>query len=128
MGVDDQEFLALIRADGESRRRYWIRCVADLEEVWSLRDTDGWVLSATSGQVECVPVWSHVEYAEACAVGRWDGCLATRIELVDWMDRWLPGMARDKKLAEVFMVPSGRGCLISPSDLREQLVEELRSY
>lgn len=54
---------------------------------------------------ESVPVWSHPDYAAACAIGEWAGNTPEVILLDEWIDAWLPGIEGDGRSIAVFLVP-----------------------
>ncbi|MBN1443356.1 MAG: DUF2750 domain-containing protein [Planctomycetes bacterium] len=128
MRLSAHEFQALVRCSGEARYKYWIRRVADFEEVWSLADDSGWVLAQDGDGHVAVPVWSHPEYARACAEREWAGNHPRAIALMDWMGKWLPGIAKDKRLVAVFPVPDGQGVFVTAERVRRDLEKGLESY
>ena len=101
--------------------------VADTEEVWSLRASDGWVLTS-DGDRELIPVWPHPRYATACATAEWANAETAAIAVQDWLDVWIPDMIEDGRGVSVFPVPSGRGVVVEPSRLRDDLLRELDRY
>ena len=89
----------------DERLRHLVKRVADWEEVWSLREPNGWALSrGASGEV-AAPFWPHPDYAQRCAAGEWAGCEPQTIALDAFFERWLPGLARDGRVAAVFPTP-----------------------
>ncbi|MCP5024613.1 MAG: DUF2750 domain-containing protein [bacterium] len=112
---------------GDERFDYLVRKVADFEEIWCLAN-EGWASCADdSGQV-AVPMWSEADFAAVCATGDWEGMRPKPIELVDFLDNWVPGMMRDNCMVAVFPTPSGRGVLVEASHLGEALEEEKKQY
>ena len=92
-----------------------------------MRSPDGWVLMADEKEVELVPVWPHKQFADACADAKKQEC-ATEISLDDWLKKWLPGMTKDGRLVAVFPVPSGKGVVVSPEELKTDLLAECEKY
>src|SRR5947208_1756900 len=84
------------------RYEYFVKHVADWEEIWSLKNVDGWVMLGSDKEQEHVPVWPHPEYARMVAVGSWADCAPEVISLDNWLERWIPGMIRDQRLVAVF--------------------------
>jgi len=62
---------AVLRARPEKRYAYFVNRVADWEEVWGLRNADGWVMSATDAGQQVAPFWPFRAFAERAAVGSW---------------------------------------------------------
>jgi hypothetical protein len=52
----------------------------------------------------------------------------TRIDLSVWLERWTPGMMRDKRLVAVFQTPADTGVAVSPERLKEDLEAELSLF
>src|SRR5712671_3786252 len=101
----DKEVKAVLSLDAPERYDHWIKKVADQREVWSLWQDSGWALAESEGGEQLVPVWPHANCAALAAEGLWQGYEPKAIPLQDWLDRWLPGMKRDKRLVSVFPTP-----------------------
>ena len=126
--LTDAELRAVTQLPPERRYNYAIKRFADQEKVWSLRNEDGWVLAADDEGNEIVPVWPHFLYAAQSALGDWANTVPQAIDLDAWLEKWLPGMIRDKRKVCVFPVPSGQGVVVSPERLESDLGEELSKY
>lgn len=113
--------------DAEGRYRYFIKRVADIEEVWSL-GSDGWALAGDDDGRQLVPIWPHPIYAERCATRAWAGYEPRLILLKDFLRKWVPGMKRDNRLAAVFQTEAGKGVPVEPDRLREDIETELENY
>lgn len=74
---------------------------------------------------EIVPVWPHPLFAEAFAVGEWLGYKARRIDLEEWMTKWIPGMEKDHRAVAVFPAGEGPTTTAGPLKLKNGLEEEL---
>lgn len=46
----------VLKLDNRKKYEYFIKKVADFEEVWSLRDEDGWATLGTEDKV-FFPIW-----------------------------------------------------------------------
>jgi hypothetical protein len=90
--LSDREFEAVLSLDGPARYDHLIRRIADGEEIYGLRDADGWMLAADDTGRECMPVWPHPRYAAACAQDSWAAAVPTAIPIDDWLDTWLTDM------------------------------------
>ena len=126
--VSDKELAAVLALPGPDRYGYFVRSVADWEEIWTLRTSDGFVLLATTEERPLVPVWPHRRFADACAETEWAGAEATSITLEKWLQAWTPGMTNDNRDVAVFPVPSGQGVVVTPDRLKEDLLAERSQY
>ncbi len=126
--MHDKEFESVLSFSGSQRYEYFIKKVADWETVWSLKKENGWVLAADDQGHELVPVWPHERFALACAAGNWAACGPSPIDIATWLERWIPGVLRDRRLVAVFPTPSDHGVVVSPERLKEDLERELSLY
>ncbi|MGK5061443.1 DUF2750 domain-containing protein [Janthinobacterium sp. LB3P112] len=108
------------------RHAYFVRKVADTQEVWGLCH-DGWSTAQVDGKV-AIPFWPEAAFAQACASGDWEHFLPRAIALGDFLNKWLPGMASNGQLASVFPVPQGGASIAAPADLLTNLRDEVRQY
>jgi hypothetical protein len=125
---NDKEIESVIRLPASERYKYFVKKAADAEQVWSLRKDAGWATSVDDAGLICVPVWPHAKYAAACANESWAGFEPHRIELEAWLERWLPGMQRDGRLAAVFPTPTNQAVSVPPDRLKRDLEAELELY
>jgi len=113
---------------GPERYRYLIVRIADWEEVWSIRDTNGWALISSDPNTHLVPIWPAKDFAAACCLGEWENFEPQSISLDKWIDKWLPGMAKDGRSIAVFPLPNDKGVIVSPERLGKDLAESLDQY
>ena len=52
--------------------------------------------------------WPHPVFAEASAVAEWLGYKPRKIELDDWLEKWIPGMEEDRRMIAVFPTVEGQ--------------------
>lgn len=125
--VPEKEFKSLMSLPPKARYEYFVKKVADWEEIWSLWN-DGWVLMGDKELTETVPVWPHSIYAKACAVNEWSGYTPKSISVDDWLNKWIPGMAKDGRMVGVFPTTQGETVTVDPLKLKADLEEELAKY
>ncbi|HXE53176.1 MAG TPA: DUF2750 domain-containing protein [Tepidisphaeraceae bacterium] len=124
--VSDKEYESVIRLKDQVRYEYFIKRVADYSELWSLKGKAGWELLGDDAGNESIPLWPHRRYADGYAKAR---SLAdvdpAAISLSDFLSRWIPGMAKDNRLAAVFPTPANRSIVVLPERLKKDLGMEL---
>ncbi|KFG94264.1 hypothetical protein GQ56_0126975 [Burkholderia paludis] len=126
MAVHREKIESVLRLDARARFDYFIRRIADSEVVWGLFDT-GWATASADGRI-AIPVWPEQDFAAICADAQWACFHPEAIPLDAFLTRWLPGMAKDRRLCSVFPVPAGRGHLVSPPDLLASIRSESSQY
>lgn len=124
--MNHSEIDAVIKLPASKRYEYFIKKVSDFEEVWGLY-RDGWVQTG-DGKHTYIPFWPKKEFAELCATKEWDDCTPKRIQLEDFMAKWLPGMQKDLISPCVFLLPENDGMIVSCNRLLSDLSEELDKY
>ena len=99
--LNNKEIEAVSILPASKRYEYFIKKVADYEEVWGLFD-DGWAISEDDHGNHLIPFWPKKEFAILCAVDEWKNYKAEQIELEDFMQEWLPGMKADGIKPSIF--------------------------
>lgn len=117
----------ILKISEQERYNYFIRKVADFEQVWGLSN-DGWALLGDNDGNRILPLWSESEFAELCAVDQWKEYKPEVITLDNFIEKWIPGMLKDKTSVNVFLTPNGKGTVISPNLLYDDLQNELEQY
>lgn len=118
---------SVIALSPNERYGYFVRKVADCEELWGLYD-DGWAMMADGGGQEVFPLWPEREFADLMITDLWASHSARKIDLESFLARWIAGMTQDGIRPAVFPTPKGLGVVVDPSRLAEDLKEELEQY
>jgi hypothetical protein len=128
--LSDEEYEATLCLSDTGRYAYFIDKVSNQGLLWSLAGETGWVLAGDSEGQEVFPVWPHPRFAAACATGSWEGDEPRSIDLSAWLERWIPGMLRDRKKIAVFPTSAAydKGIVVPPDRLRADLQRELSQY
>ncbi|TDL92418.1 DUF2750 domain-containing protein [Vibrio vulnificus] len=108
------------------RYEYFIKKVADFEEVWGLFN-DGWAISKDDDGNSLMPFWPKKEFANLCAVGDWENYQAEKIELDEFIQEWLPGLKEDDINPSIFW-NNVDSAVLEIDILILDLEEELKKY
>lgn len=122
----NQEIENVLKLDNEKKYEYFIKKIADYEEIWSLKDKDGWA-SLGADDKQYFPVWAKKEYADLCISDEWEGYESGSIHLQDFMEMWIPGLKKDGIRITV-MWHKGKGIDVDWDTLLEDIQEELEEY
>lgn len=129
--VPDKEFESLNRLTSEERYTHFIKRIAEHELVWTLGNDDGFVTFSDDDGIKHYAFWPHERYAQEFAVGEWGDCVANKIGVYDWLEKWLCGMSRDGFGCVIFPTLSDDGVSVESSDLHfvgDDLKKELENY
>ena len=127
MKVNPKQMQAVLELPGIARVEYFIKSIADWQEVWGLYQ-DGWALAAADDGTTLFPLWPAKEYAQACALNEWVSYEPRSVSLSDFTEVLLPKLKRDGVLPGVFLTPTSKGTAPSVDEVMLALEAELRNY
>ena len=108
------------------RYEYFIKKVADYEEVWGLYD-EGWATAQDVNGNKLIPFFPKKEFAEYYATNEWNKFKAVPIDLYEFIDNWLVGMKKDIIKPSIF--PINEDSVIVEIDvLLRDITSELEKY
>jgi hypothetical protein len=95
--------------------------------VWGLEGPDGWALSASEAHddVDVMPFWSQESFAQAHCQDDWKAYKPVAIDLVEFLEDWLPGLHEDVLLVGVNWNIELEGEELEPLDLLEEFDGEM---
>jgi|SRR5882672_2787495 len=123
-----KEFQAVAALDGARRVDHAVKRMADTKQVWLLREGELWKVSKLDDGTEAILVWPHRLYAESCTTGAWSGARAAAVDVRDFIEKWLHGMEKDRRMVAVFPVDKDKAVVLTPSAFRRMLESELAKY
>jgi len=126
--ITKQEQDNVLKLDPKKRYNHFIAKVADWEELWSLKNDEGFVGMGDDSDNNGIPFWPHPDYARLFITNDWSDCKLEKIDLNDFMEKWLPGMENDKLIVIVFPSPNLKGITVKPFELLSDLKEECKKY
>ncbi|WP_144558354.1 DUF2750 domain-containing protein [Shouchella miscanthi] len=116
-----------MRMNSQKRYEYFIKKVSDYEEVWSLRNEQGWVTSKLDNGSTSLNFWPTKEHAELCAMKEWKKTVAVSIDLEEFIDSWLPGIDNDGVSVSIFF--NNKDSITVPvKEILNDLEQELENY
>ncbi|MBG9818389.1 DUF2750 domain-containing protein [Bacillus safensis] len=127
MSLNKKEFESTINLNLKKRYSYFIKKIADYEEVWSLSNEKGWVTSEDEdGRIQ-LHFWPTEEHAAYCAIDKWEGTVPEAIELEDFIEAWIPGMKSDGVGVSIFY-NNENSISVDVQKLKGDIEEELKNY
>lgn len=126
--LNPEQYASVVKLDGSTRYAHFLGRIADWEQIWGVKNEDGWLFPVVEGQFTYFPVWPHPEYAEKITNAIFPGHEAAEISLEEFMDNWLPGMVDDEIKVGVFPNEEWDIWIMEPEDLLADLREEVAKY
>ena len=124
--MNKKELISVSKLPANKRYEYFIKKVADYEEVWGLFE-DGWVTTQDDMGRSLIPFWPKKEFAELCAINEWSKCIAKSIDLDEFINNWLTGMKEDGVLPSIFW-NNDDSAVLEICVLQKDLELELQKY
>lgn len=122
----DKKKLSILKSNGKERYKYFLKKVAEYEEVWGLYD-DGWATSEDDEGNILIPFWPTKEYAEYCANKEWERYQPKKINLSEFIEKWIPGMIKNHQSISIFS--NGIDTIsVDLIGLKNDLEHELENY
>lgn len=116
----------VLKLDNRKKYMYFIKKIVDWEEVWSLKDEDGWAELGLDGETY-FPVWAKEDYSELCRSEEWRNYHSEAIDLYEFMQDWIPRLKKDGMRITI-MWYEGAGIDIDWDDLSRDISIELEKY
>ena len=120
MSTKEKTIAELMNLTPEGRYDYMIEQVKANKVIWSLQDSDGWVMLTTEDE-DCIPMWPSEETAALWAVDDWKDCEPLAIPLDEFQQRWVSGMEDDDLFIAVFPVQEDLGVVVAPFEVDQRL-------
>ena len=76
----NKEVINVLNTDRKKQYEYFIKKIVDYEEVWSLKETDGWATLGIENDM-FFPIWPKKEFAEICIGDEWKNYYPEKIDL-----------------------------------------------
>ena len=122
--LTQEQYQSTVALDADQRYDHFIQQVVAQGELWILKDEQGCMLLTADGD-DCIPVWSHPDYAKAWAAEEWANCEPYAVTLKAWLDRWVKGMEEDGLAVAVFPLPEAIGVIEDPAEVADNLLRQM---
>lgn len=124
-----QDIEKLFKKPGEKRYDYFVKKVADTEEVYGLADEEGWALLGDDDDpTDILPIFPHAEAAEQFRVENdFEEYQIGVLDVNEFLE-WLDDMEGDSMQVAVFPNLEMSGVVIAPKRLQKDILEELAKY
>lgn len=128
--MSNEDLSEILGLTTEDRYEYFLDVVGEEREIWILINNQEHFLKLHSdeeGGFEYLPVWPSTEFAAAYAAD--DADLKPKgIPLPQFLKRWLPGLDKDGIEVGVFPGRDKSVWITEPTDLEQDLRDELSRF
>lgn len=124
--ISTADFLELSKMLPELRFEYALTQMVEKQNLWGLYGESGWVMLKAEEDA-CIPIWPHKEFAESWVKDEFPNCAPKRIDFVEWVDVWLPGMKNNNTLILVFPLGEDEeGIMLEAEEMIDCIEEDLK--
>lgn len=126
--ITEKEKEAVSSLSPFERYKYFIKRVADIELMYSLKSPEGnWAISEVETS-KLFPLWSAKEFAEQCLTSGWAGFGVEEIDMDVFEDELLDFIHSQGYLLNVFPVGASTGFVVDIVEFAKDLSEEMKNY
>ena len=111
----------------QDRYGYFIRKVADFEEVWLIHDNGQYVTLGDKEEQIAIPVWPEKEFAEQVLTGDWKDYTAESKNVHDFVE-WLDTLEEEGYKIAGFPGIDLKGVVVTADEMKNHLIYELQQY
>ncbi|ALM50286.1 hypothetical protein AMR72_16185 [Flavobacterium psychrophilum] len=112
----------------KNRYDYFIRKIADFEEVWTIIDSDGNFTLAEVEHNTVISLWTAEGFIESNLTPDWADCVPFKLSLDALEEVLIPLIRQNNYLINIFPVNSRIGHIVTLNDFINDLNDELEQY
>ncbi len=128
MNLSSQEIESVSKLEPFKRYTYFIKKIADFEEIWTIVDKNGDIALADIDHKTFISFWSHEDYIQSNLENGWKDCQPFKITLDDFEDTIIALINENDYLLNIFPVMGKSGFIVNLNEFMRDLNEELEQY
>lgn len=122
--LNQSDIEKLFKKPGEKRYDYFLKKVAETEEVFGLSDDEGWALLGDDDDADILPLFPAAELAEAFRMAMdFEEYKVEALDVAELMS-WLDDLESDGMLVAVFPNLELNGAVVEAQHLKADLQKE----
>ncbi|MBP4137254.1 DUF2750 domain-containing protein [Flavobacterium geliluteum] len=128
MNLNAIEIENISKLEPFKRYKYFIKKIADFEELWTLMDKNGHIALSEVDNNILVSFWTAEAFITSSLDENWKECVPLKISLDDFEEIFIPIIIENEYLINVFPVQGKSGFVVNISEFIRDLNEELENY
>ncbi len=126
--MHSKEIENILKLEPQKRYEYFIRKIADFEELWTIVDeNEDYAISSVDGKT-LISFWSAEEFISSNLDGEFSDCKPIKLSLNDLADNVLDYIGEHGHLINVFPINGRSGFIVDLEEFSRDLSEELKNY
>jgi hypothetical protein len=128
MNLNIQEIKGVSKLNPYKRYKYFIKRVADFEELWTIVDENGDIALSYVDNKILVSFWTAQDFIKSNLSGNWKKCVPLKINLDNFESDTMPLIIENNYLINVFPINNKSGFVVNLDEFTRDLNEELKNY
>lgn len=126
--MNNREFEEVSKLEPFNRYQYFIKKIADYEELWTIIDIKGEYALCDIDAYTLISLWPNKEFIESNLIEAWSMCKPLKLSLDSLYSHLYPIITKESFLFNIFPVNGKAGFIVSLEELDNDLSEELENY
>lgn len=123
--MNQKEIENVLKLEPFKRYEYFIKKVADFEQLWTIVDEDGDYAISEVDEFSLIPFWPAEEFVSLDLQEGWEDCTPLKLTLDDLRDNIFDVINSENYLINVFPVNGKSGFVVNLEEFSRDLNEEL---
>ncbi|MCL6265158.1 DUF2750 domain-containing protein [Flagellimonas myxillae] len=128
MNLNSKEIESVSKLEPFKRYNYFIKKIADFEEIWTIVDKHGELALSDIEENTLISFWTAEAFIKSNLYGNWENCIPFKITLDDFEDIFAPLIVDNNYLINVFPVNGKSGFVVNLDEFIRDLNDELEKY
>ncbi|WP_196893076.1 DUF2750 domain-containing protein [Aureivirga marina] len=128
MTIHHKEIENVLKLSPFERYKYFIKKVADIEELWTIVDENNKFSIAEIDNKKLISFWSAKEYIKSNLEESWENEIPFKMNLDYFESKIIPLIEEKELLINVFSINGKSGFVVSLREFIRDLNEELELY
>ena len=117
----------ILNLSPQDKYGYFIRKVADFEEVWLIQENGHYVTLGDKEEQIIIPIWPEKEFAELMLTDDWKSYTVESMNVHDFVE-WLDTLEEDGYKIAGFPDIALKGVVVTADEMKNHLIYELQQY
>lgn len=126
--MNNRELEEVSKLEPFKRYQYFIKKIADYEEVWTIIDVEEDYALCDIGEYTLISLWPNKEFIGSNLNKQWSMCKPLKLTLDDLYTHLYPLITKEGFLLNVFPINGKAGFIVSLEEFNTDLNEELENY
>jgi len=128
MKLHEREIENISKLKPVERYKYFMRQVAELEELWTLVDKNGDIALSQINDNTFVSFWTNEAFIKSNQKDGWEECVPFKMDINRFGETIIPLIIENNYLINVFSLNGKSGFIVDMDEFARDLNEELDQY